>query len=117
MPGLTRTRAIVAAAVATAAALAIALLAQAAPGDPTHGTLTTVSGMPIDVTYTKADRTLTAFTRLRDGRRIPLADGVYALSNGGAIRVRGGRIVWDAFGVVDKLNRGVPVNQPGDNGG
>jgi hypothetical protein len=32
-----------------------------------------------------------------------VADGDYKLTNGGAIRVNGGRVVWDAFGSVRRL--------------
>jgi hypothetical protein len=35
-----------------------------------------------------------------------LADGNYKLTNGGAIRVRGGKVVWDAFGAVKRLKTG-----------
>src|SRR5947207_181689 len=35
-----------------------------------------------------------------------VADGTYKLTNGGAIRVRGGKIVWDAFGAVKRLKTG-----------
>lgn len=35
----------------------------------------------------------------------PLRDGDYKLDNGGAIKVRGGLVVWDAFGAVDVFKR------------
>jgi hypothetical protein len=35
-----------------------------------------------------------------------VADGTYKLTNGGAIRVRGGKVVWDAFGAVKRLKTG-----------
>jgi hypothetical protein len=35
----------------------------------------------------------------------PLKDGDYKLDNGGAIKVRGGLVVWDAFGAVDAFKR------------
>jgi hypothetical protein len=35
-----------------------------------------------------------------------VADGTYKLTNGGAIRVRGGKLVWDAFGAVNRLKTG-----------
>lgn len=38
--------------------------------------------------------------------RVNLRDGVYKTDNGGAIRVRNGLIVWDAFGAVERLKRG-----------
>jgi hypothetical protein len=35
-----------------------------------------------------------------------VADGTYKLTNGGAIRVLSGKIVWDAFGAVKRLQSG-----------
>jgi hypothetical protein len=35
----------------------------------------------------------------------PLKDGDYKLDNGGAIKVRGGLVVWDAFGAVDVFKK------------
>jgi hypothetical protein len=35
-----------------------------------------------------------------------VADGTYKLTNGGAIRVRSGKVVWDAFGAVKRLKTG-----------
>src|SRR5438067_2382086 len=35
-----------------------------------------------------------------------VADGTYKLTNGGAIRVRGRKVVWDAFGAVKRLQSG-----------
>ncbi len=43
---------------------------------------------------------------------VALKDGTYKLSNGGAIRVQGGKIVWDAFGAIDKLRRGAAAPNP-----
>ena len=43
------------------------------------------------------------FDRDRNVFKVPLANGTYQLNNGGAIRVRGGVIVWDAFGVIERL--------------
>ena len=37
------------------------------------------------------------------GFKVDLKNGTYKLDNGGAIRVRGGVVVWDAFGVVEKI--------------
>jgi hypothetical protein len=34
------------------------------------------------------------------------ANGTYKLTNGGAIRVKGGKVVWDAFGAVNRLKKG-----------
>jgi len=33
-------------------------------------------------------------------------DGTYKLTNNGAVRVRGGKVVWDAFGTVRRLRAG-----------
>ena len=49
------------------------------------------------------------FDRNRNVFKVPLANGTYQLNNGGAIRVRGGVIVWDAFGVIERLNRQGPA--------
>ena len=38
--------------------------------------------------------------------RADVADGTYKLTNGGAIRVRGGKVVWDAFGAVQRRKTG-----------
>lgn len=38
--------------------------------------------------------------------RTPLKDGTYKLTNGGTIKVRGGKVVWDAFGAIEKMKRG-----------
>ena len=38
--------------------------------------------------------------------RADVADGEYKLTNGGAIRVKGGKVVWDAFGAVERLKKG-----------
>ena len=84
------------------------------PGD---GSVTTTTGIRVEVAFEPEARALNAFVQLRDGRHVALADGAYSLTNGGAIRVRGGRIVWDAFGVVDKLQRGIPVDHSGNNNG
>ena len=35
-----------------------------------------------------------------------MADGTYKLANNGAIRVRGGKVLWDAFGTVRRLRAG-----------
>jgi hypothetical protein len=46
------------------------------------------------------------FDRNSNSFKTPLVDGTYKLNNGGAIRVRGGEIIWDAFGVIDRLKKG-----------
>lgn len=46
-----------------------------------------------------------AFINTPQGR-VLLADGQYKLANGGAIRVKDGRVVWDQFGIVEKFNQG-----------
>jgi hypothetical protein len=38
--------------------------------------------------------------------RTPLRDGTYKLTNGGSIKVRNGKVVWDAFGAIEKMKRG-----------
>ena len=38
--------------------------------------------------------------------KLDVPDGAYQLTNGGAIRVRGGKVVWDAFGAVKRLKAG-----------
>lgn len=81
------------------------------------GNVTTTSGEQIAVICAARGRALYAYVSRR-GMRQPLADGAYNLTNGGAIRVSGaGHIVWDAFGVVDRLNRGIPVAAPGTDTG
>lgn len=35
----------------------------------------------------------------------PIADGTYTLTNGGSVRVKGGEVVWDAFGAVEKIKK------------
>jgi hypothetical protein len=42
-----------------------------------------------------------------------LADGQYQLANGGAIVVRHGRIVWDAFGALERFRATGCVNPAG----
>ena len=37
---------------------------------------------------------------------VPLPDGPHKLTNGGEIKVVQGVIVWDAFGVVEKVKKG-----------
>ncbi|MDZ7842880.1 MAG: sterol desaturase family protein [Gammaproteobacteria bacterium] len=39
-------------------------------------------------------------------QRKPVRDGHYKLTNGGAVKVRNSRIVWDAFGVVERYQNG-----------
>ncbi len=39
------------------------------------------------------------------GRRTALEDGTFRLTNGGEIRVQGGRIVWDAKGAIERMQR------------
>ena len=57
-------------------------------------TVTTLGGKKIVIT---AERTV--FTA-----NVP--DGTYKLSNGGEIRVKSGRVVWDGFGAVNRLKAG-----------
>jgi hypothetical protein len=78
---------------------------QSAPADAikrfNRQTLQTVRGVTIHQVFDPVSRTVSASA---NGR--PLKDGVYKIVNGGSIRVKGGIIVWDAFGVISKLNSG-----------
>ncbi|MBV9993714.1 MAG: hypothetical protein JO127_00745 [Caulobacteraceae bacterium] len=99
------------------AAAPVALLGHYHTDQAGDGKVTTTAGLAVNVAYEPQTRALYAFTTARGGRPAPLADGTYRLTNGGAIRVQEGRIVWDAFGVVDKLAKGAPVQHPGNNNG
>lgn len=68
---------------------------------PVH-TLTTSTGTKVLQTFD--GKSFHALVRGPRGN-VPLKDGEYKLTNGGAIRVKGGRIVWDAFGVVEKFEK------------
>ena len=70
-------------------------------------------GSPSPVGFKSGDHTVTT----TDGKTIQVkvkgrsytadvADGTYKLTNGGAIRVRRGKVVWDAFGAVKRLRSG-----------
>ncbi len=80
-------------------------------------TLMTTAGEHIDVVFDGGRRAYYGFRTLRDGRHAVLADGVYNLTNRGAVRVSGGgHIVWDAFGVVERVVRD-PSAHPGTDKG
>jgi len=57
-------------------------------------TVTTTEGKTITVKVKRREFTANA------------PDGTYKLTNGGAIRVRGGKVVWDAFGAVRRHKTG-----------
>jgi hypothetical protein len=67
--------------------------------------LHTTDGVTIHQNFNKSDGTVSVFTSSSSGRT-PLNDGVYKINNGGSIRVKGGKIVWDSFGVVSRLSAG-----------
>ena len=82
---------------ATAAVIADAT---AAPRSyPVH-ILTTTAGVKLQQTYD--GRTISV--RIVGSNARP-ADGTYNLTNGGAIKVQGGHVVWDAFGVVERAKQ------------
>jgi hypothetical protein len=75
----------------------------------TEQTLTATDGTKIVATVDGKE--FKAFTQ-QGTKRTPLRDGEYKLPNNGAIRVKGGKVIWDAFGAVDKVKRtGVPKDQ------
>jgi hypothetical protein len=84
--------------------------------DPNEVVLHTTAGMKIYQTYNPADRSFSAMVDTRGGRA-PLRNGSYRLSNGGAIKVANGKIVWDAFGIVRRINAGTETYHPGTNNG
>ena len=73
--------------------------------------LTTTDGLRIYQIVDLNNRTARAMTDSGRGR-VALPDGDYRLSNGGAIKVRGGVIVWDAFGAIERLNAGASRSGP-----
>jgi hypothetical protein len=75
-----------------------------APGGIAPAALPTPSLQTQSLSLTNGTVFNPTFDRGSNSFRTPLADGTYKLNNGGAIRVRGGEIIWDAFGVIDRLN-------------
>jgi hypothetical protein len=67
--------------------------------------LRTTDGVTIHQKFSKKYGTVSVFTS-SGGGRAPLKDGVYKINNGGSIRVKGGKIVWDSFGVISRLSTG-----------
>jgi hypothetical protein len=57
-------------------------------------------GTKIDAVFEKKTRSFKAIVAQSKGA---LKDGTYKVTNGGAIRVKDGVIVWDAFGVIERL--------------
>ena len=86
---------------AVVAVAGVTVSSGAAPKYPVH-TLTTSEGTKVLQTFDGK-----SFHALVSGPRgnVPLNDGRHKLANGGEIEVRGGRIVWDAFGVVEKFEK------------
>src|SRR5262249_33681763 len=58
---------------------------------------------PRDQVLTTTDGRKILATFDSKGYSVRLSDGEYKLTNGGAIRVKSGRIVWDAFGAIERL--------------
>ena len=77
-----------------------------APGGTAPTALPTPSLQTQSLALTNGTAFNATFDRSSNSFRTPLADGTYKLNNGGAIRVRGGEIVWDAFGAIDRLKKG-----------
>ena len=75
---------------------------QAPQTKTTEQRLTTTDGTKIVATL--AGKEFKVFTEA-GVKRTPLKDGEYTLPNGGAIRVKGGTITWDAFGAVERVKR------------
>ena len=71
-----------------------------------YETLVTTTGSRVTSIYNARDKVFSALVT-QNGRQVPMRDGTYRLTNGGAIRVRNGIIVWDAFGVIDAVNKGM----------
>ena len=80
--------------------------APTAPGRVAPAALPTPSLQTQSLALTNGTAFNAVFDRSSNSFKTPLADGTYRLNNGGAIRVRGGAIVWDAFGVIDRLKSG-----------
>jgi hypothetical protein len=94
---------------AAALAAAAAMLAMAGVAAVSSSAATKQKTYPVH-SLTTSDGT--RFVQTYDGRNFHargLRDGTHRLTNGGAIRVRGGIIVWDAFGVVARSKRGTAV--------
>lgn len=85
-------------------------------GQEGDGSVTTTVGTKIRMSYEPGSRRFYAWVQ-RGKLMVPAADGTYKLTNGGAIRVKAGEIVWDAFGVVEKVNAGIPGAHPGTDKG
>ena len=77
----------------------VALCAAVAFGqasNPSNQSLQVIGGPRIEAVFDRDAKTF----------KVDLKNGTYKLDNDGAIRVRGGVVVWDAFGVVDKIKKG-----------
>lgn len=78
--------------------------ARAEARHPVH-LLKTKSGITFQQTFD--GKKLHAVVQSAQGN-VPLRNGQYKLTNGGEIKVQDGIIVWDAFGVVEKVSKGAP---------
>ena len=84
-------------------------------GDAAQGTiivhnLTTTDGTKI---ITRFDGKDTHARIPGPGGEVPLRDGDHKLTNGGAIKVVGGRVHSDAFGMVNNFNRRKGISPDG----
>jgi len=75
-----------------------------APGGIAPAALPTPSLQTQSLSLTNGTTFNAVFDRNTSSFKVDLQDGTYKTSNGGAIRVKGGVIVWDAFGVIERLN-------------
>ena len=85
-------------------------------GKEGDGSVTTTGGTKIEMSYEPGSRKFYAWVQ-KGKEMVAAADGTYKLTNGGSIRVKTGEIVWDAFGVVEKVNKGMPGAHPGNDKG
>jgi hypothetical protein len=78
----------------------------AMPGGLAPAALPTPRFQTQSLTMTNGTAFNAVFDRTSNSFKVDLKDGTYRTTNGGAIRVRGGVIVWDAFGVIERLRKG-----------
>ena len=74
------------------------------PGGIAPAALPTPSLQTQSLSLTNGTTFNAVFDRNTSSFKVDLQDGIYKTTNGGAIRVKGGVIVWDAFGVIERLN-------------
>jgi hypothetical protein len=75
-----------------------------APGSIAPAALPAPSLQTQSLMLTNGSAINAVFDRNTSSFKVDLQDGTYKTTNGGAIRVKGGVIVWDAFGVIERLN-------------